>query len=86
VQPSAFKTRFVDGGLAASFPAGRIGRRTSSPRQFGQTPCSTSPAQSAQYVHSKLHIIASRLSAGRSRSQHSQFGLSSSIVAYRIGS
>jgi hypothetical protein len=31
-------------------------------------------AQSAQNVHAKLQIRASGLPAGRSRSQHSQFG------------
>ena len=32
------KTRFVLAGLAVSFAAGRIGRRTNSPPQFGQRP------------------------------------------------
>jgi hypothetical protein len=49
--------------------AGRIGRLTKLPLQFGQTPPNTFAAQSAQNVHSKLQIRASPLSAaGRGRS------------------
>jgi hypothetical protein len=59
-----------------SFPAGRIGRLTSSPPQLGQTPCSVPSAHDRQNVHSNEQITASRESGGRSRSQHSQFGLS----------
>jgi hypothetical protein len=69
----------VDAGYFASMAAGRIGRREKSPPQFGQTPPKTVSAQFAQNVHSKVQIIASAASGGRSRSQHSQFGLSSSI-------
>jgi hypothetical protein len=79
VQPSAFRTRFVDAGYFASMAAGRIGRREKSPPQFGQTPPSTVSVQSAQNVHSKVQIITSGALAGRSRLQHSQFGLSSSM-------
>ena len=60
--------------------AGRSGRRTSSPPQFGQRPRSTPSAQSTQNVHSKEQMRAARLSGGRSRSQHSQFGRSSSML------
>jgi hypothetical protein len=54
------------------------------PPQFGQTPPNTHAAQSAQKVHSNLQIIASGASGGRSRSQHSQFGLNSSIGSLRV--
>ena len=40
-------------------------------------------AQSRQKVHSKEQISASGLSGGRSRSQHSQPGRSSSMVVLR---
>src|SRR6478735_7366340 len=78
-QPSAFRTRFVDAGYLASLAEGRAGRRTSSPPQFGQMPPRTSATQSAQNVHSNVQIIASELSGGRSLSQHSQLGRSSSM-------
>jgi hypothetical protein len=68
--------RSVDAGYFTSIAAGRIGRLTKLPLQFGQTSPNTVAAQSAQNVHSKVHIRASRLSGGRSRSQHSQFGFS----------
>lgn len=80
-QPSAFRTRLVDAGYFASKAAGRTGRRTNSPPQLGQTPPRTVVTQSAQNVHSKVQIIASGLSGGRSRSQHSQLGLRSSMVS-----
>ena len=69
-------TRTAEAGFFASFAAGRIGRRTSSPPQFGQMEFIRS-AHGAQKVHSKVQIIASRESGGRSRSQHSQLGRSS---------
>ena len=72
--------RSVDAGYFSSIAGGRIGRRTSSPPQLGQMPSNTSSAQSAQNVHSYVQILASRLSGGRSRSQHSQFGRSASIA------
>ena len=76
-----FTLRSVEAGNFASLSAGRIGRRTSSPPQFGQRPFSTPSAQALQNVHSNEHIIASRDSGGRSRSQHSQFGRSASMSA-----
>lgn len=79
LHPSAFNTRFVDAGARPSRPLGRIGRATRLPPQLGQTPLSTVSVQAAQNVHSKEQIRASGLSGGRSRSQHSQFGRSSSI-------
>jgi hypothetical protein len=66
----------MDAACRASIAAGRIGRLTKLPLQFGQTPPNTVVAHSAQNVHSKLQIRASGLSGGRSRSQHSQFGFS----------
>src|ERR1700733_8598700 len=79
-QPSCLTTRTVDAGYFSSFSAGRIGRETSSPLQFGQRPPSVVSVQSRQKVHSKLQIMASAASGGRSLLQHSQFGLSSSIL------
>lgn len=69
----------MEGGLPASLFAGRRGRTTSSPPQFGQVPPSTPSAHGAQKVHSKEQMRASPESGGRSRSQHSQFGLSCSM-------
>ena len=72
-------TRFADGGrLATDSPgrhsvAGRIGRGTNPPPQFGQTFCSVVATQSAQNVHSKEQMRASVEAGARSRSQHSQF-------------
>jgi len=51
-QPSGAKTRTVEAGSLSSFAAGRIGRRSNPPPQFGQTPPSRSATQSAQNVHS----------------------------------
>lgn len=75
--------RSVDGGLLASLFAGRRGRTTSSPPQFGHFPPRTFSAHEAQKVHSKEQIRASADSGGRSVSQHSQFGLSCSMSASR---
>src|SRR5215210_8208382 len=58
-----------------------MGRRTSSPPQFGHTPRKMSSAHSAQKVHSKVQILASVDPGGRSLSQHSQFGLICSIFS-----
>ena len=74
----------MDAGYFASIDAGLIGRPTKLPLQFGQTPPNTVAAQSAQNVHSKVQIRASGLSGGRSRSQHSQFGLSFIIAGLPI--
>ncbi len=51
-QPSGFISRAVKAGCFAKRSAGRIGRRTNSPPQFGQRPASTPSAQAAQKVHS----------------------------------
>jgi hypothetical protein len=44
--------RAVEAGCFAKRSAGRIGRRTNSPPQFGQRPASTPSAQAKQKVHS----------------------------------
>ena len=80
VQPSAFRTLSVDWGCLASAAAGRLGLRTNSPPQFGHVLLSLFSTHPAQNVHSKVQIRASRLSLGRSRSQHSQLGRRLSIL------
>src|SRR3984885_2194313 len=78
-QPSCLTTRTADAGYFSSFSTGRMGRATRFPPQFGQRPPSVVSVQSRQNVHSKLQIMASAASAGRSLLQHSQLGLISSI-------
>ena len=73
-QPLCLTTRTVDAGYFSSLSAARMGRATSSPPQFGQRLPSVFSAQSRQKVHSKLQIMASLPSGGRSLLQHSQFG------------
>jgi hypothetical protein len=80
VQPSGLNTRLRDAGNPSSFAAGLIGRRSNSPPQLGQRPCNTPSAQRRQNVHSNEQIMASCESGGKSVSQHSQLGLSKSIV------
>jgi hypothetical protein len=63
----------------ASAAAGRLGRATNSPPQFGQRPARTFSAQAAQNVHSKEQMRASVASGGRSLSQHSQPGRNCSM-------
>jgi hypothetical protein len=74
------KIRSRDAGNPCSFTAGRTGRRSNSPPQFGHRPCNMPSAQLRQNVHSNEQILASRESGGKSVSQHSQLGLSKSIV------
>jgi len=76
LQLAAFETRCVDAGLLANFACGLRGLATNSPPQFGQTPPSFCSVQSVQNVHSNEQIRASVLLGGKSRSQHSQLGLS----------
>jgi hypothetical protein len=84
-QPSSFNTRFVEAGNLERRASGRIGRGVNPPPQLGQICSSVFATQSRQNVHSKVQIIAASDSAGRSRSQHSQLGLSSSIfLALRL--
>src|SRR5262245_8757102 len=85
-------TRLPDGGRplthrpARHSVAGRTGRGWKPPPQFGQTLDSRRSTQSAQNVHSKVQIRASTESGGRSRSQLSQFGLSSSAMSGNLAS
>ena len=58
---------------------GRVGRFSKPPPQFGHTFNKTVSTHSAQNVHSKVQIMASLLSLGRSLPQCSQLGLSWSI-------
>jgi len=71
--------------LSVSNAAGRMGRLTKLPPQFGHTPLNTVSTHSAQKVHSNEQIKASFDSGGKSRSQHSQLGLNSSIDNYLFG-
>ena len=80
VQPARLNTRSAEAGNLASLAAGRRGRATSSPPQFGHCPRSTPLAHGSQNVHSKEQMRASADSGGRSRLQHSQFGRSRSIA------
>ena len=64
-----------------SIAGGRIGRFSNPPPQLGHTPPSRSSTQCTQNVHSYVQIRASGESGGRSRSQHSQDGRSSSMRA-----
>jgi hypothetical protein len=80
LQPSGFRTRTDEGGYASSFDAGRRGRGSSSPPQFGHTPFRRRSAQVAQNVHSNEQILANGDSGGKSASQHSQDGRMSSMT------
>src|SRR5271166_415222 len=71
--------RIVEGGFVSSFETGRSGRGAKFPPQLGQTPRSLLSTQSRQNVHSNVQIMASVADGGRSLSQHSQLGRSSSI-------
>ena len=89
MQPPDLSTRSTEAGDRASLAAGRRGRATSSPPQFGHMPCSTEVAHASQNVHSNEQIRASIDSGGRSRSQHSQLGRSwsmgdSELVASKV--
>ena len=66
--PSGLNLRTIEAGQSVSFSAGRIGRGTRFPPQFGQLPWSWVSAQSRQKVHSKLQIIASADKGSRSLS------------------
>jgi hypothetical protein len=71
--------RLIEGGFLSSAEAGRTGRDVKFPPQFGQTPPSLLSTHSRQNVHSNVQIIASAAAGGKSLSQHSQLGRSSSI-------
>jgi hypothetical protein len=80
-QPCGLNTLSVAAGYFTSIAGGRIGRTEKLPPQFGQRPFKRVSTQSRQKVHSKVQIIASAASGGRSLSQHSQPGFSTSICA-----
>jgi hypothetical protein len=75
------KTRLVDAGAVLTFSGARRGRASNSPPQLGHLPLSSTSVQLAQNVHSNEQILASGASGGSSWSQHSQLGLSSSMVS-----
>ena len=75
--------RLLVAGYAVSLSIGRRGLGSSSPPQFGHAPCKTPSAQALQNVHSNEQIRASAESGGKSALQHSQLGLSCSIVLPR---
>ncbi len=77
------RTRSPDAGYFARRFSGRTGRRSKLPPQFGHTPAYSTATQSQQNVHSKVQIMASEESTGRSRSHRSQFGRSSSTTVRR---
>lgn len=56
-----------------------MGRGAKLPPQLGQAFLKWRSAQSAQNVHSKLHIIAWEDEGSKSRLQHSQFGFNNNI-------
>ena len=62
-----------------ALPGMRVGRRSSTPPQFGHLPASGDCAQAAQNVHSNEQMTASAESAGRERPQRSQLARISSI-------
>ena len=62
---------------------GRIGRDTRLPPQFGQHPLRFPFTHSRQNVHSNVQIMASVAAGGKSLSQHSQLGRSSSMMPLR---
>ena len=70
--------RCGDGGLRSSRKAGRIGRGHKLPPQLGHMLEKWPSTQRRPKVHSKVQIIASVDAGGRSTSQHSQLGRSSS--------
>lgn len=74
-----FKTRLVEAGYFSSNAAGRIGRFSKFPPQFGQMPPSGPSTQAGQKVHSNVQMRASA-SGGKSASHRSQFGRSSNIA------
>ena len=79
-QPCGFTFRSVEAGYFASLSAGRIGRRDQFAAAVRAAALQHALDATLQNVHSNEHIIASRESGGRSRSQHSQLGRSASMV------
>jgi hypothetical protein len=75
----------VVAGLFSILLEGRVGRFSKPPPQFGQTFSNTFVTHSRQNVHSKVQIIASSESLGKSLLQFSQVGRNSNIF-YLFGS
>jgi hypothetical protein len=84
--PCGLNTRSLDAGYFTSIAGGLIGRGEKLPPQFGQRPFNRVSTQSRQNEHSNVQIIASIASGGRSLSQHSQPGFSTSRCASPCGS
>jgi hypothetical protein len=84
------RARFVDAGrVAMQSPgrhsvAGRMGRGVKPPPQFGHTFFSVFSTQSAQNVHSYEQMRARVDAGGKSLSQHSQLGRSSSAMRHGL--
>lgn len=74
-------TRIVEAGLLSNLSLGRIGLGEKPPLQLGHTLFKIPLMQSLQKVHSNEQMHASVDSGGRSLSQYSQFGLSSSMFS-----
>lgn len=74
--------RLVEAGLFSSLFCGLIGLGTKFPPQFGHTPCNGPSTQLTQKVHSKVQMRAISEAGGKSQSQRSQFGLSSSMIHF----
>lgn len=70
--------------MRSSIAAVRVGRRTSSPPQFGHRPLRMPSAHVMQNVHSNEQMTASVASGGKSLLQHSQFGRSCSDTSLSI--
>jgi hypothetical protein len=78
--PADFSTLSVEAGKFDSADAGLMGRSTRLPLQLGQIKFSKFSAHALQNVHSKLQIIALSESGGKFLLQHSQLGLSASML------
>ena len=77
---TGFNTRLVEAGYFSNSSGGLTGRGVNPPPQLGQIRFNTPSTQVLQYVHSKVHIQASVDSGGKSLSQFSQLGRSSSMI------
>jgi len=86
VQLIGLKTITVDAGYFSNLLAGRMGRFSNPPPQFGQICCKTVSTQVVQKVHSKLQMCASLLSGGKALLQFSQVGFNINMFFdFRIG-
>ena len=82
--PERLTTRSIDAGYFNNLSARRIGRIAKLPPQLGHVLFKTFVTQLLQKVHSKVQIIASADSGGKSLSQHSQFGRSSNMISPKL--